>query len=85
MKKIIPILIIFLVTGCKYLTVCDAPRYQLQKKTELGGGMCEFKFYAAGDCLTWADRQSLMFIDKCGAYTLSQTVWKDDLKKKYGI
>ena len=88
MRKLFFILLIFLlgiITSCEYLTVCDAKRYQLKEKTQLGNGLCEFKFYADGDCLTWADRQKLVFIDSCKAYGISQMAWRDDLKKKYGI
>jgi hypothetical protein len=88
MRNFISIIMLFLLVGsssCEYLTVCDAKRYQLKVKNKLPNGLCEFKFYADGDCLTWADRKSLIFVDSCKAYGISQMVWRDDIKKKYGI
>lgn len=74
-----------LFTDCDYLTVCDAKRYQVKVKNDLGKGMCYFRLQADGDCLVWANRQHLEFVDSCKAYGISQMVWRDDIKKKYGI
>ena len=85
MKNLIYVFLIFIICGCESLTICDAKRYQVKIKNNLGNGKCYFKLQADGDCLVWAKRQHLEFIDSCMAYGISQMVWRDDIKKKYGI
>lgn len=88
MKKLLPFVFLFLLAGstsCEYLTICDGKRYQVIIKSDLGNGKCYFKLQADGECLIWADRKHLEFVDSCKSYGLSQMVWRDDIKKKYGI